>query len=466
MRNRYIGMGLGVAMLLVLAAPSIRAQASAEVNTGDTAWLLISSALVMLMTAPGLAFFYGGLVGQRNVLSTLMYSFFLLCVISLQWTLLGYSLAFGESVRGIIGGLTHLGLRGVDGAAKAGMSVPHVAFAMFQGMFAVITVALITGAFVERINFRAFVLFALLWATLVYAPLAHWVWGGGWLMTLGALDFAGGTVVHISSGVSALIAARIVGRRTGYPDKISPPHNLPMTVLGAALLWFGWFGFNAGSALAANGLAAMAFMVTHVAAASAGFTWAVVEWIHRGKPTVLGTVTGAVAGLVAITPASGYVTTVSALIIGIGAGAVGYWGVNILKPRMGYDDSLDVFGIHGLCGSWGAIATGLFATRAVNPAGAEGALYGNVGQLGIQLVGVLAAWALAASMTWLILKGIALVMPLRVTQEDELAGLDIVAHGEVAYHFLAPGMGHAIPVSASSEVSAAERLAQERSPGG
>jgi len=458
---------VGAFGLIGLAGRAVWAQdaAASAPSSGDTAWLLTASALVMMMTAPGLALFYGGLVSQRNVLSTLMHSFFILCLISVQWVVLGYSLSFGPDLGGIIGRLAYLGLRGIGGEPMAGMSVPPLAFVMFQGMFAVITVALITGTFVERIRFTAFLLFALLWATLVYAPLAHWVWGGGWLMKLGALDFAGGTVVHISSGVSALVASLIIGRRAGYPEKVLPPHNVPMTIMGAALLWFGWFGFNAGSALAANGLAAIAFTATHAAAAMAGLTWAFTEWFHRGKPTVLGTATGAVAGLVAITPASGYVSAIAALAIGVGAGLVGYWGVNVLKPRLGYDDSLDVFGVHGMCGTWGALATGLFASRSVNPMGADGAFFGNPGQLLVQLIGVLATWALAAGMTFLILKVVAVFTPLRVTEEEEIAGLDLVLHGEVAYNFLSPGMGGSVRLPSRAEAAFGSAQAEEPSPG-
>ncbi|HKP84720.1 MAG TPA: ammonium transporter [Blastocatellia bacterium] len=414
--------------------------AAPAINSGDTALLLTSAALVMLMTTPGLALFYGGLVSQRNILSTLMHSFFLLCLISIQWVIVGYSLSFGADKFGVIGGLDYLGFHGVGQEAASVAPVPHLAFAMYQAMFAVITVALITGAFAERINFSAFVIFSLLWATVVYDPLAHWVWGGGWLMKRGALDFAGGTVVHISSGVSALVAALVIGRRASYPKRALPPHNVSLTVIGAGLLWFGWFGFNAGSALGANGIAAVAFAVTHIAAAAAGLTWVFVEWAHRGKPTMLGAATGAVAGLVAITPAAGYVTAPASLMIGLGAGLVCYAGVNALKPRFGYDDTLDVFGVHGLGGTWGAIATGIFATKSVNPAGADGLLYGNPAQLLNQITGVVAGWALAAVGTFAILKLVSLVTPLRVTEEEEIAGLDLALHGEVAYNFLEPGM--------------------------
>jgi Amt family ammonium transporter len=404
----------------------------------------------MMMITPGLALFYGGLVSQRNVLSVLMHSFFLLCLISIQWVVCGYSLSFGADRGGVIGGLDYLFFNGVGPDASGAATYPHLAFAMFQAMFAIITVALITGAFAERMKFSVFIIFSLLWATLIYDPLAHWVWGGGWLMKRGALDFAGGTVVHISSGVSALVAAIVIGPRVGHPGKTLPPHNLSLTVIGASLLWFGWFGFNAGSALGANGLAALAFTVTNSAAAMGGLSWTFIEWVHRGKPTLLGAVTGAVAGLVAITPASGYVTVSASLAIGLGASIVSYIGINTLKPRFGYDDSLDVFGVHGLGGTWGAIATGIFATKSVNAAGADGLLYGNPGQLVDQLISVGAGWALAAVGTFAILKAISLVTPLRVTKEEEITGLDLVLHGEVAYNFLTLGTGS---VSSSREES-------------
>jgi ammonium transporter, Amt family len=420
--------------LLLLAATRVAAgEGDPAISAGDTAWVLASAALVMLMTAPGLALFYGGLVSQRNMLSTLMHSFFLLCLISVQWVIFGYSLAFAPG--GLFGGLDHLFFRGVgqEGAPLA-PTVPHLAFAMFQGMFAVITPALITGAFAERMKFSVFVVFSLAWATLVYDPLCHWVWGGGWLGAMGTLDFAGGTVVHISSGVSALVAAILVGRRIGYPRRLFPPHSLTLTLVGGSLLWFGWFGFNGGSALASNGLAAHAFVTTHVAAATTGLAWALVEWVHRRKPTVLGAVTGAVAGLVAITPAAGFVTVPAAMAIGLGCTVVCYAGVNALKPRFGYDDSLDVFGVHGLGGTWGALATGLFATTSVNPAGHDGLFYGNPGQLWAQFVGVAAGWGLALVGTAAILGAIRLVTSLRVSEEDEIAGLDLALHGEAAYN--------------------------------
>ncbi len=430
--------GLSAGLLLVAASAGAQETASA-INPGDTAWLLASAALVMMMTAPGLALFYGGLVSQRNMLSTLMHSFFLLCLISVQWVLFGYSLGFAPG--GLLGGADFLLFNGVgQGSAPLAPSVPHLAFAMYQGMFAVITPALITGAFAERMKFSVFVVFSLLWATLVYDPLCHWVWGGGWLQRLGALDFAGGTVVHVSSGVSALIAAVMVGKRLGYPERSSPPHSLTMTLLGGSLLWFGWFGFNGGSALASNGLAAQAFVTTHTAAATTGLAWASIEWVHRRKPTVLGAVTGAVAGLVAITPAAGFVTVPSAMAIGLGCAVVCYIGVNLLKPRFGYDDSLDVFGVHGLGGTWGALATGIFATTSVNPAGRDGLLYGNPGQLWIQLVGVAAGWALAIVGTFVILKAISLFTALRVDEDAEVVGLDLALHGEAAYNILGSGI--------------------------
>ena len=405
-------------------------------SPGDTAFVLMSAALVMFMT-PGLALFYGGMVRNKNVLGTLMQSFIVLGIITLEWVLWGYSLSFGTDHAGLIGGLEWFGLNGVgmDPSPDYGSTIPHFAFMIFQCMFAIITVALITGAFAERMKFSAFLLFALLWSTFVYNPLAHWVWGaGGWMGRLGALDFAGGTVVHISSGVSALAAALIIGRRLGYGSTAYIPHNVPMTVTGAAILWFGWFGFNAGSALACNGLAASAFVVTHVASALGALTWSMMEWIHRGKPTTLGVASGAVAGLVAITPASGFVGPVSAIIIGGLAGIICYSAV-LLKVKLGYDDSLDVVGIHGFGGTWGALATGLFASTAINPDGANGLFFGNPGQLWIQFVSVIASMAFAFVMTLIILKVVDLIIGLRVTEEEEIRGLDISLHNETGYSF-------------------------------
>ncbi len=405
-------------------------------NTGDTAFVLISAALVMLMT-PGLALFYGGMVRGKNVLGTIMHSFIILGIITLEWVLWGYSMSFGPDHAGIIGGLDWFGLKGVGMAPSPdyGSTIPHMAFMIFQCMFAIITPALITGAFAERVKFSAFLLFTLLWATFVYNPLCHWVWGvGGWMGKLGALDFAGGTVVHISSGMAALAAALFIGRRLGYGTMAYIPHNVPMTVTGAALLWFGWFGFNAGSALACNGLAASAFVVTHIASALAALTWTFMEWIHRGKPTTLGAASGAVAGLVAITPGSGFVGPVSAIIIGGLAGIICYGGV-LLKSRLGYDDSLDVVGIHGLGGTWGALATGLFASKAVNPDGGNGLFFGNPGQLWIQFVSVIVSMIFAFVMTLIILKIVDLIIGLRVTEEDEVRGMDVSLHNEAGYTF-------------------------------
>ena len=405
-------------------------------NTGDTAFVLVSSALVMLMT-PGLALFYGGMVRGKNVLGTIMQSYIILALITLEWVLWGYSLSFGPDHGGIIGGLDWFGLRGVgmEPHETYGTTIPHLAFMIFQCMFAVITPALITGAFAERMKFISFLLFTVLWATFVYNPLAHWVWGsGGWMAKMGALDFAGGTVVHISSGVSALAAALVAGRRLGYGSTAYIPHNLPMTITGAALLWFGWFGFNAGSALAANGLAASAFVATHIASAMAAFSWLLVEWIHRGKPTTLGAASGAVAGLVAITPGSGFVGPVSAILIGGVAGMICYGGV-MLKGKLRYDDSLDVVGIHGLGGTWGALATGLFASKAINPAGSDGLFFGYPGQLGIQFVAVVATIVFAFVMTLIILKVVDWVAGIRVSDDEEERGMDISLHDEKGYSF-------------------------------
>ena len=417
------------------AAPAAAAPATPAIDKGDTAWMLTSSALVLMMTAPGLALFYAGMVRQKNALATLMHSFIIMAVISIQWVLWGYSLAFGPDRGGVIGGLEWLGLRGVGAEPfpAYAKTIPHTVFMLFQMMFAIITPALITGAFAERKKFSAFLLFTVLWATFVYDPLAHWVWGdGGWLRTLGALDFAGGTVVHISSGVSALVCAIMIGRRKGFGHQPMQPHNLPMTVIGAGLLWFGWFGFNAGSALEASGLAASAFLATNTAAAAAALGWMFTEWMTRGKPTVLGAASGAVAGLVAITPASGFVGPMASIVIGALAGAVCYSACN-LKSRLGYDDSLDVVGVHGVGGTWGAIATGLFASKAVNEAGADGLFYGSPGQLWNQIVAVAATYALAIVMTVVILKVVDAVLGLRVSEEEEVAGLDLSQHSETAY---------------------------------
>src|SRR6478735_8302198 len=397
------------------------------VNAGDTAWLLVSAALVLLMT-PALALFYGGMVRQKNVLSTLMHSMVAIPIISLQWILVGYSLTFGATHGGFIGGLEFVGLKGVFASAHG--TVPGLAFAGYQMMFAVITPALISGAFAERMKFSAYVLFALLWSVLVYDPVAHWVWAdGGWLLKMGALDFAGGTVVHLTAGVSALVAAIVIGKRLGYPKHRSLPHNLTMTVTGAGILWFGWFGFNAGSALSSGPLAALAFVSTHAGAAGGAVGWLAVEWFHRKKPTALGVASGLVAGLVAITPAAGYVAPWAGILIGVVAGVVCY-GAVLLKYRLGYDDSLDAFGVHGVGGLAGALLTGVFAEKILNDACNDGALFGNVAQLGVQAMACAASAAYAGIVTWVILKAIDVTVGLRVHVLDEREGLDVTLHGE------------------------------------
>jgi Amt family ammonium transporter len=420
-----------LAALAALACPlTARADDAPRIDTGDTAWLLVSCAFVLFMT-PGLALFYGGMVRRRNVLSTFMLVHFALAIISIQWVVLGYSLAFGQSHGGLIGGFDHVLLAGVGTAARK--TVPHLAFMAFQMKFAIITPALIAGAFVERMKFSAYVLFALLWTTLVYDPVAHWTWAeGGWLYRLGVLDFAGGTVVHLTAGLGALVCALVVGRRHNYPREKHAPHNLTMTVTGAGLLWFGWFGFNAGSALGANGLAALALVTTHVSAAAAALSWVCVEWWHRQRPTMLGFVSGLVAGLVAITPAAGYVSVGASIAIGAASGAVCY-GAVLLKERWHYDDSLDAFGVHGVGGILGAILTGVFARKSLNPDGADGLLAGNPMQLVKQLAGVAAAGAYSVVLTYLLLKLVDRLVGLRVTRDEELEGLDASQHGESGY---------------------------------
>lgn len=411
---------------------------SAAINTGDTAWMLVSAALVMLMT-PALAFFYGGLVRKKNMLSILMQCFMTMCIVSLQWVLFGYSLAFGPDHHGLVGDLSWRALQnvGLQPFTAYAATVPHQTFMIYQAMFAIITPALILGAFAERMKFNAFCLFTVLWSTLVYDPVAHWVWGlGGFLHTSGALDFAGGTVVHVNAGVAALVAAFVLGQRQGFPKHISPPHNLPFAVMGAGVLWFGWFGFNAGSALGAGGLATSAFVATHTAAATAGLTWATLDWFFAKHPTVLGMITGAVAGLVAITPAAGFVTVFGAIGIGVGVSVICYFMLAVVKTKFGYDDSLDAFGVHGVGGMWGAVATGLWATKAVNPAGANGLFYGNPGQLVIQMkaTAVTALYSLVSS--YLLLKLVDALVGLRVTGQEERIGLDLTQHRESAYTVL------------------------------
>jgi Amt family ammonium transporter len=429
------------ALLLIVAAwfvPDVimaaDAPAAHKVDTGDTAWILVSAALVMLMT-PGLAMFYGGMVRSKNVLGTIMHSFIAIALVSLQWILFGYSLSFGPDIRGIIGSLSWAGLSGV-GLAPNGdyaATVPHLAFMAYQMMFAVITPALISGAFAERLKFSSYLLFILVWTTVVYDPVAHWVWGsGGWLKQMGVLDFAGGTVVHATSGFSALAAALYIGKRKGFLQEPMPPHDLPMTVLGAGLLWFGWFGFNAGSALSSGELATMAFVTTHTAAAAATITWIAVEWYHRGKATMFGAATGAIAGLATITPAAGFVGPMPALLIGVAAGLLCYTALNA-KTKFGYDDSLDAFGVHGVGGSLGTIMVGVFASVAVNAGGANGLLFGNSRQLAVQAGSVILIAAYSFAVSMVLFKIIDATMGLRVDKDAETEGLDISQHGEAGY---------------------------------
>ncbi len=398
-----------------------------ELNTGDTAFMLIATALVMLMT-PGLALFYGGLVRSKNVLATTMQSFLCLGIVSIIWVVYGYSLAFGPDVGNLIGNLDFVFLKNVSWEAGTGRTIPDLLFCAFQLMFAIITPALITGAFAERMKFPAYLLFTSLWVTFVYFPVCHWVWGGGWLADMGALDFAGGTVIHINSGAAALVCAIVIGRRKGWGKESMHPHNLPMTVLGAGVLWFGWFGFNAGSALAAGPIAALALMTTQVATGAGALTWVFAEWKIQGKPTTLGAASGALAGLVAITPATGFVTPVWAVVIGAVAGVVCYLGV-LMKSKLGYDDALDVVAVHGLGGLWGALATGIFAS-----VGAKGLLYGNPKQLLVQAIGAGTAIVYSVIVTFIILKVIDVTVGLRVDSDGEQQGLDVVEHSEVGYN--------------------------------
>jgi len=413
---------------------TVTGTSSLKIDTGDTAWMLVSTALVMLMT-PGLAMFYGGMVRRKNVLATIMHSFIAIALISIQWILIGYSLSFGPDVKGVIGSLSWAGLNNVGLLPNSDYAptIPHMVFMVYQMMFAVITPALISGAFAERMKFSAFVIFVFAWTTLVYDPVAHWVWGtGGWLRNLGVLDFAGGIVVHATSGFSALAAALYIGKRKGFLRESMPPHNLPITVLGAGLLWFGWFGFNAGSALSSGTLAASAFVATHTAAAAATLAWIATEWFHRGKPTMFGAATGSIAGLATITPAAGFVAPLPALVIGVVAGIVCYFALNV-KTKFGYDDSLDAFGVHGVGGMLGTIMLGLFASLAVNAAGANGLLFGNSKQFFIQTAGVAIVAIFSFVMSFIILKVIGLVIGLRVNLDQETEGLDITQHGEAGY---------------------------------
>jgi Amt family ammonium transporter len=401
-------------------------------DTGDTAFMLIATALVMLMT-PGLALFYGGMVRSKNVLSTILQSFVCLGVVSIIWVAYGYSLAFGPDVNGLIGNLDWAGLAGVGlEPGKYSDTIPHLLFCAFQLMFAVITPALITGTFAERVKFPAFLLFTVLWSTLVYLPVCHWVWGGGWISGHGGLDFAGGTVIHINSGAAALVAALVFGKRKGWGKESFHPHNLTMTMLGAGILWFGWFGFNAGSALSANGIAVNAFFTTQVATGAALLSWLIAEWLVQGKPTTLGAASGAIAGLVAITPGAGFVGPASAVLIGLVAGALCYFAV-LAKRQLGYDDALDVVGVHGVGGLWGALATGLFASTAVNAAGKDGLFFGNPQLLGIQAMDALTTIAYSIVVTFIILKIVDRLIGLRVSKEEEEQGLDLSQHSEIGY---------------------------------
>lgn len=414
-----------ILLLLALLIGTASAD-TGQINAADNAWVLISAALVLIMI-PGVGLFYGGMVRKKNAISTIIFSFAIMGIISLQWILYGYTLAFGKDIGGIIGGLDFLGLQGVGLDVKEGLTIPGLTFMIFQAMFAIITVSLITGSYVERIKFSSFLIFSLAWATLVYDPIAHWVWGGGWLGQMGALDFAGGIVVHISAGVSALAIAMVIGARKGFGTDPMEPHNIPTTVIGAALLWFGWFGFNAGSALAANGVAANAFVTTNTAAAAAATTWMLLSWRQRA-PSALGMVTGAVAGLAAITPASGFVTPLAAIPIGVIAAIVGYYAIILIRGSRKVDDSLDVLACHGMGSTWGVLATGIFASI-----GATGLLAGNPHQVMVQAIAIVATWIYSFVLTFGLAKVIDATMGLRVKDEEEAVGLDISQHGEGAY---------------------------------
>jgi Amt family ammonium transporter len=425
-------------LAMVLPLPVLAAgSGETAINGADTVWVLISAALVMLMT-PAVGLFYGGMVRRKNVLSIITQSFMVLALISIQWILLGYSLAFGPDAggHGLIGGLQWIGLNGVGGAPNPDYAptIPASVFMIYQAMFAIITPVLITGAFADRMKFSTFIVFTLIWTTIVYDPIAHWVWGtGGWLRALGALDFAGGLVVHISAGLSALAAAIIIGKRIGYKSDNMAPHNVPMTIMGGILLWFGWFGFNAGSALSAGSLAANAFIVTNTSAAAGAITWMIVSWKHGGKPNALGIVTGGVAGLAAITPASGYVGPLWAIIIGGAAGVICYFVMHLKNKKTMIDDSLDVFACHGVGSAWGVIATGIFASVAINPAGANGLVFGGYDLIRSQFIAVVVTGIYSFVMTVIILKILNATMGLRVRDDEEIEGLDITQHGEKAY---------------------------------
>ena len=432
--TKYGALAVSSSLVGTFTAAPAWAQASVPLNSGDTAWMLAATALVLVMIVPGLALFYGGLVRSKNVLSTVMHSFIVLCLVSVIWVLFGYSLAFGPDRGGVIGSLDWAGLSGVGAQPYPlyGATIPHGVFMLFQMMLAALTPALITGAFAERIRFGAVLLFTVLWSIFIYAPLAHWIWGGGWLGKMGSLDFAGGAVVHISAGASALACALVVGRRRGWRTDYMPPHNLPFVLLGTGLLWFGWFGFNGGSARGANGVAMGALIATQVAAATSALAWMVVEWMHRGKPTVLGVASGAVAGLAAVTGAAGYIGPIGAMSIGMMAGILCYFAI-VWKGRIGYDDALDVVGIHGIGGIIGVLATGLMASKGLNPAAADGLFFGNPAQIGVQGVMVFAVALYAFVGTYVILKLVDGSVGLRIAPEQEATGLDLSQHNERAY---------------------------------
>ncbi len=452
---KYIGLPIGLSVVLPVVsfaqsavaavAPVVSATPTPFISAGNTAWMIVASALVMLMTIPGLALFYGGLVRNKNLLNMLMQCFIIMAVISLEWIAFGYSNAFGSSTGALapyIGGFDWAFLKGIGindvspyFISQPTERIPHIVFVLFQCMFAVITPALIIGAFAERIKFRGFLVFTILWAIVVYNPVAHWVWSAdGWLFKLGALDFAGGTVVHVNAGIAALVMAIMLGKRKlPNGNNITIPHNIPFVVIGAALLWFGWFGFNAGSGLAADGLAGSAFLVTHIAAAAAALSWALLDWIINKKPTVIGISTGAVAGLVAITPAAGFVDVSGAIIIGLLVSVFCFFMVSVVKKKLGYDDSLDAFGVHGIGGIWGAIATGLFANPLIQSA-YSGTFYGNSSQLGIQLIAIGATLVYSGVLTAILFKIVEKTLGIRATEEEEYSGLDISQHDEIAYN--------------------------------
>jgi len=441
---KYIGLAIPgiLAPTLIFAQEATTATPAPFISPGNTAWMIVATALVMLMTIPGLALFYGGLVRQKNVLNILMQCFILTAAITVEWVFFGYSLSFGSSSGALapyIGGFNWAFLNGINVTdvspyyiSQATERIPHLLFVLFQCMFAVITPALIIGAYAERIKFKGFLIFSILWSILVYNPVAHWVWSAdGWLFKLGALDFAGGTVVHINAGVSALVMTLMIGSRRNYNNHPTAPHNIPLVVIGAALLWFGWFGFNAGSGLAADGLAVSAFLATHLATATAALTWALIDWKLNGKPTTIGICTGAVAGLVAITPAAGFVGVLGAVSIGVIVAVVCFFMVSVVKHKYGYDDSLDAFGVHGIGGILGAILTGVFASPAIQSS-YSGLLYGNAKQLGIQLIATLVTIVFSGVMTYILYKVVDGMVGIRATQKEEIAGLDISQHNEMA----------------------------------